>query len=110
MNDDELGRAIDKLRADYAAQLPHTVTQMEDLWRCIVAAEAPLVRQAELIRMAHSISGSGTTFGIPGVSRAARALELFLDPFGMSGVLPGPAEQETVLALLAALRQAAVSR
>jgi chemotaxis protein histidine kinase CheA len=110
VNDDELKRTLAKLRADYADELPGTVAQMEALWRRLVAAEMPPLRLAELVRMAHSIAGSGTTFGLPGASRAARDLELFLVQFGESGRLPGPAEQKTVSALLAALKQAAIQR
>jgi HPt (histidine-containing phosphotransfer) domain-containing protein len=108
VNDDELKRKLAKLQADYAAQLPATVAQMEELWRCLVAAETAPLRLADLARMAHSIAGSGTTFGVPNASRAARELELFLDPFAQSGRLPGAAEQTTIAALLAALRQAAI--
>jgi chemotaxis protein histidine kinase CheA len=108
VSDDELGRTIAKLREEYADQLPGTVAQMEELWRRLVAAEVPAARLAELARMAHSITGSGTTFGIPDASRAARDLELLLDRLGESGRAPGPAEQESVSALFAALRQAAV--
>jgi chemotaxis protein histidine kinase CheA len=106
MNQDELKLTIAKLRADYAAQLPDTVAQMEELWQRLVAAEAPSSQLADLARMAHSIAGSGATFGLPQASRAARDLELFLDKFKLSGTLPGMAEQATVSALLAALRQA----
>ena len=42
--------------------------------------------------------------------RAARELELFLDRLVETGRLPGPAEQETVSAMLVALTQAAVER
>ena len=108
VNDDELQRTIAKLRADYAAQLPGTVAQMEDLWRSLVAAGMPPLPLAELVRMVHSITGSGATFGVPDASRAARELEECLERIGRSGRLPGPQEQERVSALLAALRQAAV--
>ena len=108
VNDDELQRTIAKLRADYAAQLPGSVAQMEELWRSLVAAGMPPLRLAELVRMVHSVTGSGATFGVPDASRAARELEECLERIGRSGRLPGPQEQERVSALLAALRQAAV--
>ena len=108
MNEDELKRTIAKLHADYAGQLPGTVAQMEQLWQRLVAAKTPSSQLADLARMAHSIAGSGATFGLPQASRAARELELFLDKFKASGRLPGPADQATVAALLAALRQAAL--
>ncbi len=110
MSKDELSRTIAKLRADYAAELPDTVAQMENLWRRLIDGELSSLRLAELARMAHSITGSGTTFGLPDASRAARELELFLDRFGENGRLPDPAEQESVSTLLATLRQAAVPR
>lgn len=108
MNEDELKRTIASLHADYAAQLPATVAQMEDLWRRLVASEIPPSKLAELARMAHSITGSGATFGIPQASRAARELELFLEKFNISGALPGAADQASVAALLAALKRAAL--
>lgn len=110
MNDDELKDALAKLRADYAEQLPGTVAQMEGLWQGMVAAEVPISKLADLARMVHSVTGSGATFGLPAASRAARELELFLDKIVASGRLPGPAEQASVSALLAALRQAALER
>ena len=108
MNEDELKRTIDKLHADYASRLPRTVARMEDLWRRLVAAEIPLTQLEDLVRMAHSITGSGATFGLPSASRVARELELVLEQLKESARQPGPAEQKAVLALLAALRQAAV--
>jgi HPt (histidine-containing phosphotransfer) domain-containing protein len=107
MNDDKLQLTIARLSADYAAQLPDTVAQMEDLWRRFIAAEIPSLRLSELVRMAHSISGSGTTFGLPQVSKTARELELFMERLAESGRQPDPTEQEAVAALLAAIRQAA---
>lgn len=107
MSKEELNRTLAKLRADYVDQLPGTVGEMEVLWQGVVAGELPSSKLVDLARMAHSIAGSGTTFGLPDASRAARELETFLDKFGESGRMPGPAEQATVPALFAALRQAA---
>ena len=110
MKDDELVRTIAKLRAEYAEQLPGAVAQMESLWRGLIASEIPPLRLSEFVRMVHSITGSGSTFGLPEVSRAAAELESYLEQVKESGQLPGPAGQETVSALLAALRQAAIQR
>ena len=107
MNEEELRRVLEKLRTDYVAQLPGTVAEMEDLWRRILAAEVPLAQLEKLERMAHSIAGSGTTFGLPEASRAARELEFFLDRFADGGQLPGAEDQQRISALLAALGQTA---
>jgi multidomain signaling protein FimX len=109
VSNDKLDRTIAKLRAEYADELPGTLSQMEELWRGICSAEEPPSQLAQLARMAHTITGSGTTFGFPGVTAAARELELFLDQCG-GGKLPSPAQQAAVSALLAALRQSAVKR
>lgn len=108
MKDDKLDLIIAKLRAEYAAQLPGSVAQMDELWQRLLAAEVPATGLAELIRMAHSIAGSGTTFGLPDASRAAREVESFLERFAADSRLPEPAEQETVATLLAALKLAVV--
>lgn len=110
MNDDKLARTIATLRADYANRLPATVVQMENLWRRLVAAEIPLSRLEELVRMAHSIAGSGATFGVPEASWAAQDFESFLDRLMEDRQPPGSAEQKAAAVLLAALAQAAVQR
>jgi chemotaxis protein histidine kinase CheA len=108
MNEEELRQMLGKLRADYAAQLPGTVAEMEELWRGIVAAEVPLSQLEKLMRMAHSIAGSGTTFGFPDATRAARAFELNLEALRQLGRSPDAAEQSGAAALLAELKQAAI--
>ena len=56
MNEEELRQMLDKLRADYAEQLPGTIAEMEELWRGIAAAEIPLSQLEKLMRMAHSMT------------------------------------------------------
>ena len=108
MSDPKLDGVLAKLRVDYAAHLPGSVAEMEELWRRLVAGEAPQSELEALVRMVHSVAGSGTTFNFPEASRVARALELLLDPFRQQGRLPDPAAQDGVVALLDELRQVAV--
>ncbi len=108
MQDDELERAIGKLRADYAEQLPRAVAQMEALWRQLVAVETAPTAMDELMRTAHSIAGAGGTFGFDQASRAARALELALDPFRLGSSIPDATAQAGIAALLDELKQAAL--
>ena len=107
MSEEELRRTLAKLRADYAAQLPDTVAQMAQTWRRVLAAELPPAALSELLRMAHSIGGSATTFGLPAASEAARALERLLEGCADSGRLPERGAQDRIAALLAALLRAA---
>jgi HPt (histidine-containing phosphotransfer) domain-containing protein len=98
---------ISELRDDYASALPGRVAQIEQLWRRLVAEEAPPAELEELIRMAHGIAGSGATFGFAQASHAARELEYSLEPYQAAGALPAAAEREGVAGLIATLKQAA---
>ena len=95
------------LCAKYRVKLPGTVAQFEDLWRRLLAAEAPASGLADLMQIAHNISGNGKTFGFASAGELAREIELCLEPICAAGRLPDAAEQERVAALLAALKSAA---
>jgi chemotaxis protein histidine kinase CheA len=96
-----------QLRADYAAALPGKLDGLERLCREVMARRAPPEQLEDLIRMAHAISGSGATFGLPSVSAAARDLELFLDRNYRTGpALPDVEAQARVSELVRALKNA----
>ena len=98
---------ISDLRDDYAAALPGRVAQIEELWQRLVAEEVPPAGLEELIRMAHGIAGSGSTFGFAQASHAARELEYALQPYQAAGALPTATQREGVAGLIANLKQAA---
>jgi len=104
---DALQRTFAMLCAKYRVKLPGTVAQFEDLWRRLLAAEAPVSDLADLIQIAHNIAGTGKTFGFGPAGEVAREIELCLEPVCAAGRLPDAAEQERVAALLAALKSAA---
>lgn len=58
---------FDALIAEYRAELPAKIAQMEALWSA--------GRIAELKRVLHTLAGSAGTFGLPEVGDAARAAE-----------------------------------
>jgi len=95
------------LRAKYQVKLPGTVAQLEDLWRRLLAAEAPDSSLEELIQIAHNIAGTAKTFGFGTAGETARDIELLLQPVCAAGRLPDAAERERVAELLAALESAA---
>ena len=103
---DALKRTFAMLRAKYQVTLPATVVQFEDLWRRLLAAEAPASGLADLVQIAHNIAGTGKTFGFASAGEVAREIELCLEPVCAAGRLPDPAEQERVAALIAALKSA----
>ena len=104
---DGLRRVIAVLREDYAAVLPGKIAEIEELWRRLLADEAPAAELQDLVRMVHGIAGSGATFGLAAASDAARELGRLLEPARAAGRLPDSGERERAAALIAALRQAA---
>ena len=104
---DALQRTFAMLRAKYRVKLPGMVAQFEDLWRRLLAAEAPASGVGDLIQIAHNIAGNGKTFGFASAGEVAREIELCLDPVCAAGRLPDAVEQERIAALLAELKSAA---
>ncbi len=102
-----LQRTFAMLSAKYQVTLPGKVAQFEDLWRQLLAAEAPVSRLADLVQIAHNIAGNAKTFGFASAGEVARDIELCLEPACAAGRLPDAAEQERVAALLAALKSVA---
>lgn len=71
---------LEEQRADYRRSLPQRLVQIESLWRQVLNDEAPTQALASLERCAHSLAGSGATFGFAAPGDAARALELAVNP------------------------------
>ena len=78
-------------RADYRRALPQRVAQIELLWHQVLNGDSSADVLATLQRCAHSLAGSGATFGFAGMGSAARELELTVNPL-----------QDTACALTAA--------
>lgn len=71
---------LEAQRADYRSSLPQRLVQIESLWRQVLNDEAPAEALASLERCAHSLAGSGATFGFAALGDAARVLELAVSP------------------------------
>jgi len=90
-------------RADYRRSLPERLAQIESLWRQVLNGQAPAL--ASLERCAHSLAGSGATFGFAALGDAARALELAVSPLlGAAQALTPAAQFEVSRAVEALLR------
>ena len=82
MTPDEIVAAeLDRLSAAFVAQLPGQVQAVEDEMTAWLDEPADIERFEILSHRVHQLKGSGSTFGCPGVSRAARALEQRLGAF-----------------------------
>lgn len=65
------------LAAEYRDKLPARLAEMERLWG---ASESDAAALVTLRRELHTLAGSATTFGLPALTAAARAVEHRLDP------------------------------
>lgn len=64
---------LEELKEQYRLSLPEKVKTIRSLLNNLRAGDSEA--QASLRLLAHSLHGSGTTFGYPGISAAARAVE-----------------------------------
>lgn len=71
---------LDVQRADYRRALPQRVAQIEWLWHQVLNGDSSADALVTLERCAHSLAGSGATFGFAGMGSAARELELTVNP------------------------------
>ena len=71
---------LDAQRADYRHALPQRVAQIELLWQQVLNGDCFAQALATLERCAHSLAGSGATFGFASMGSAARQLELAVTP------------------------------
>jgi HPt (histidine-containing phosphotransfer) domain-containing protein len=66
------------LREYFSERLPHRLREVEDAWRDVRESTWGPEPVKRLHRLAHSLAGTGATFGFPAVSDAARRLEALL--------------------------------
>jgi CheY-like chemotaxis protein len=71
----EFESAFEELRADYVGGLADYVNELREHAPGADPAQDQAVRHAALARIAHKLAGTGTTYGYPAITEAARALE-----------------------------------
>ena len=92
-----------RLSASFVAQLAGQVQAVEDEMTAWLDEPRDVERFEILSHKVHQLKGSGSTFGCPGISRAARALEQRLGMLRRgidAGVLPAPGDVESTMAQL----------
>lgn len=77
---DEMEKQLALLKEKYLASLPNKIRDIRTLWEVLVEKKN-LAGLEELHRMAHSLSGSGATFGAAHVSILAKELENHVKEF-----------------------------
>jgi chemotaxis protein histidine kinase CheA len=101
--DDIVAMELSRLSAAFVAQLPGQVKAVEKEVTAWLDAPMDAHRFEVLSHSVHQLKGSGSTFGCPGISRAARKLEQHIGALRRNidaGQLPAPAAVESVMAQL----------
>ena len=96
---------LQELQEYFAGRLPDRLREIDEAWSKVRASAWSPEPLKDLHRLVHSLSGAGTTFGFPEVTRTARDLERFLKS-ALEG--SGPQEDGHVAELLAEIRRASV--
>ncbi len=73
--DERVACELARLSADFVEQLPQHMQAVEDDMTAWLRQPRDAVRLEVLSHRVHQLKGSGSTFGCPGISRAARTLE-----------------------------------
>jgi HPt (histidine-containing phosphotransfer) domain-containing protein len=91
---DDFLHFLEEQRRDYRRGLPQKLDEMESLVSRI--GTDPAIDLAKLERLAHSMAGSGGTFGFEELGDAAKALELSVQRLKESGEQATAAQREEV--------------
>jgi diguanylate cyclase (GGDEF)-like protein len=79
----DLNDALRVLRERYQKELPAKLAEIDSLLEVIRAADKPVPDDVQTLhRLVHSLTGSGTTFGLSALSDAARQLEMTIKEVG----------------------------
>ena len=94
---------LERLSADFVSQLPAQLREVESEFAAWLDAPQDAARFEILSHKVHQLKGSGSTFGCPGVSQAARTLEKSLGAYRQeidAGRQPAPEAVESALTSL----------
>ena len=97
MADLEDDPGTEELRRYFAGRLPDRLTEVEDAGTAAQQAGWAAEPMRVFHRLAHSLVGAGATFGFPGVTEHARALERLLKARLDGGPPPPVAEIAEIL-------------
>ena len=107
MDPDAFKYYLAALSAEYRESLVEKMANIDQMWNSLTAGSTAHGPMATLHRELHTLAGSAKTFGLPGVSVAARAAEHFIEPYSSVGALPAAPNLAEFEALLEALRETA---
>ena len=101
----DLGKEFQKLRTEFRGSLPAKLRRLRSLWERVDCDEPDADALEILKRELHTMAGSGGSFGLPQVSKAAAAAEDALEGL-KEGSRPGAKRAAKFVVLLDKLDKA----
>lgn len=101
----KIAAQLRELQRNYIAGLPGRLDEIEHHWRCLDGGAWDAARLAELHRRVHSLTGSGQTFGLAGLSDRARVIEHEIHGLIQTGLRPDKVAAGHLARLLSGLRE-----
>ena len=101
--DELVATELARLSANFVSQLPEQLQAVEEGMHAWLDAPGDKGHYEVLSHRVHQLKGSGSTFGCPGVSRAAQALERRIGAYRReldAGAAPARAAVESAMAEL----------
>lgn len=100
----QLQDELAKLNQAYRERLPDKIAALEEVWLTIKASGGQVEPLKDFHLKAHSLAGSGATYGLPVLSAAARKLELALKEVMQEGGDTFLKKETSIEALFEALK------
>jgi diguanylate cyclase (GGDEF)-like protein len=105
----QVRRILENLRQGFIDQLPMRLSAIEQAWIDCYMASDPAPALYELVRLAHSLRGSATTYGLLALGDVAAQLENRLRPWLSDETAPDPLARAEIDALVVRMREMAHS-
>ncbi len=105
----ESQKKLKALNATYVAQLPEKLEQLDQALGQLSHTVWDEQSAQTILRLVHSLAGSGTTFGFASLSDAARNLETYLKQLAQAKAVMNNDQSKHIQRLMHELNQAAVS-
>lgn len=106
----QLEAELEKLRQSYRASLPEKVADLEAAWLRFLSSSTQTGVLEDFHLKAHSLAGSGATYGLPALSTAARRLELALKELLQAGPHSFEPKKAAIQELFEALKAVALDQ
>jgi len=106
---DSIESKLAALRESYFLSLPSKISHVRELWQNVIDSDANIEPLTALQHAAHTLAGSGATFGAATISHLARSMDELLAVLIELGRQPDEVEKNDIDGLISQLEQESVA-